>query len=202
MADILGVTPQTIRKYAKNGQIPYHTTPSGQLIFTDQDIQQALNHTNNTNTTTPVQEKWALYARSSSGDTTIINNQLNTLKQYCQDKNITHTITDKASGMNEHRKGINKLIKLAKQGEITDIIATRKDRYTTFGYTYLQELFNAYNVSIHYLTENTEQKTIENELMDDFMTITTSFAGRLSQMRSKEAKQALLQKAIQRTEQQ
>ena len=33
MANLLGVTPQTIRKYVNNNEIPYHRQPSGQLFF-------------------------------------------------------------------------------------------------------------------------------------------------------------------------
>ena len=42
MAELLGVTTQTVRKYAKNGDIPHHLSPSGQLFFTDEDVAKIL----------------------------------------------------------------------------------------------------------------------------------------------------------------
>ena len=42
MAELLGVTTQTVRKYAKNGDIPHHLSPSGQLLFTDEDVAKVL----------------------------------------------------------------------------------------------------------------------------------------------------------------
>ena len=42
LAELMGVTPQTIRKYVKNKQIPFHTTPNGQLFFTDKDVAKIL----------------------------------------------------------------------------------------------------------------------------------------------------------------
>lgn len=35
MARLLGVTPQTVMKYVKTGQIPYHKTAKGRLFFTE-----------------------------------------------------------------------------------------------------------------------------------------------------------------------
>lgn len=32
LANLLGVTPQTIRKYVEDDRIPYHKTPSNQLF--------------------------------------------------------------------------------------------------------------------------------------------------------------------------
>lgn len=75
----------------------------------------------------------------------------------------------------------------------------RKDRLTRFGYKYLEELFSAYNVTLHYIEEDKE-KSYEEELMQDFMTILSSFTGRYSAMKSKNAKKAFLEKALNKVE--
>lgn len=191
MAELLGVTPQTVRKYAANNEIPYHTSPSGQLIFTDDDVKQALGEVE------PRIVKTAHYARSSSGDKNAIHNQLTKLEQYYG--NPDYVITDKVSGLNENRKGIHKLIKLAQNGDITDIYMTRKDRLTRFGYKYLESLFTQNGVTIHYMHEGNTQ-SIEQELMDDFMAIIASFSGKYSQLRSQEAKKKLLEQALNEVE--
>lgn len=145
MAELLGVTPQTVRKYAKNGDIPHHLSPSGQLFFTDEDVAKILGDNSGKN------KAWAHYARSSNGDKDAIDEQFNKLSTYYGEPKFT--VSDKASGLNEHRQGIRKLVKLAKDGSITDIAAIRKDRFTRFGYVYLEELFSAYGVTLHYMTE-------------------------------------------------
>ena len=190
LAELMGVTSQTIRKYAIQNKIPYHTTPNGQLFFTEQDVKEILGE--------PVVEKettkvTAHYARSSSGDKQSIDNQFEKLEQYYGTPN--YKISDKASGLNENRKGIKKLIQLAQEKEITDIYMVRKDRLTRFGYTYLEALFNQNNVTLHYMTQQNNQ-TVEQELMDDFMAILASFTGKYSQLRSKEAKKKLLHRAL------
>ena len=42
LSTLLGVTPQTIRAYASDGKIPFHTTPGGQLMFTPADVKKIL----------------------------------------------------------------------------------------------------------------------------------------------------------------
>lgn len=191
MARLLGVTPQTIRKYVKTGQIPYHKTVKGRLFFTENDIQEALGES-------PQSEKKTVhYARSSSGDKKAIENQLSKLKEYYGEPDIT--ISDKASGLNENRKGIKRLINLAQSRDITDIYMVRKDRLTRFGYKYLEALFAQNGVALHSMTSE-NSSTIEQELLDDFMAIIASFSGKYSQLRSQEAKKKLLNKALENVE--
>ena len=191
MANLMGVTPQTIRKYVRNKEIPFHTQPSGQLFFTESDIKEILgDDAQNTDRT------WVFYARSSSGNVDIIESQKNKLAQFYDDIQPNHIITDKASGLNENRKGLSKLIKLAKEGKVTDVAFTRPDRLTRFGYKYLEELFASYNVTLHHM-DDSNTLTIEEELMDDFMAILSSFTGRHMAMKSRRNKRALLEKALQ-----
>lgn len=191
MARLLGVTPQTIRKYVETGQIPYHKTVKGRLFFTENDIQEALGES-------PQSEKKTVhYARSSSGDKKAIENQFSKLKEYYGEPDIT--ISDKASGLNENRKGIKRLINLAQSRDITDIYMVRKDRLTRFGYKYLEALFAQNGVALHSMTSG-NSSTIEQELLDDFMAIIASFSGKYSQLRSQEAKKKLLNKALENVE--
>ena len=73
MAELLGVTPQTVRKYAKKGDIPHHFSPSGQLFFTDEDVAKILGDSSGKD------KAWAHYARSSSGDKNAIDEQCSKL---------------------------------------------------------------------------------------------------------------------------
>ena len=193
MAQIMGCTPQTIRKWVDNGKIPYHKNPAGQLIFTDDDIKQALGDTDTTNETNG--SAWAYYLRSSQGETSALNNQETLLRsQYPQPKYI---IKDRASGLNENRKGLNRLITLAKNHEITDIAITNKDRLTRFGYKYLEELFKQNGIKLHYI-QTKQTKDAADELMDDFMALIASFSGRFYQQRNKANTKKLLDTAAAR----
>ena len=191
MSNIMGCTPQTIRKWCRDGKIPYHTNPGGQLIFTEADIKEALGEQNNA--TTPLKpQNWAYYLRSSQGLTNLLNNQKAKLETiYPAPKYI---IKDRASGLNENRSGLNRLLKLAENGDITDVAITTQDRLTRFGYKYIERYLNHLGVTIHYISKGREQNEYE-ELMSDFMALVTSFAGRYYSQRNKQNSKRLLELA-------
>ena len=187
MAEIMGVSYATIRKWVKNEQIPYHKTPGGQVFFTPEDIKSALGDTYSGR-----EEIWYYYTRSSQGRTSSLQHQEELLKTaYPEPRKV---IKDRASGLNENRKGLLKLMSLAQQRKLTDIAITTQDRLTRFGYKYLEAYFQAYDVNIHCLNK-TERENAEAELMADFMALIASFSGRFYQQRNKQNMKRLVQAA-------
>ena len=185
LSTLLGVTPQTIRAYASDGRIPFHTTPGGQLMFTPADVKKILG-----DQPQPATEKWAYYLRSTAGRKTAFENQENLLRgNYPEPIKI---YKDSASGLNEQRKSLLKLIEDTQSGKITDIAVTTKDRLTRFGSKYLELLFTQNNVTIHYLS-TAKEDSIEQELMSDFMALIASFSGKFYRMRGKENQRKLLE---------
>lgn len=188
-AKLLNISPSTLRNYTNQGKINSTPNPAGQRTYTQKDLDEFLIKNNQAPITPP--EITAHYARSSKGDKNSITEQLNTLTTNYGEPNII--ITDRGSGLNENRPGLNKLIKLAKQGKITHINFTYKDRLTRFGYTYLESLFKSYNVTISPLHESVKYSA-EEELLHDFMSLIASFSGKFYQLRSRENQKALLTK--------
>lgn len=196
-AEILCVTPQTIRKYHKQGKIQGYPTPGGQTIYKLQEIKELLGETQNTQKeNTP--EKTAHYLRASDGSQA----RLKTQEKQLEEKYGTpdYLIKDKASGLNENRKGLKRLIKLAQEQEITTIRITQKDRLTRFGYSYLEELFAAYDVKI-VIAFDKEDKSLAEELMQDFMSLIASFAGKFYRLRGYQQQKELLVQAEKNIEQ-
>lgn len=187
LSEAMGVTPQTIHKWLKAGKIPSHKTPTGRSFFTDEDYTTIVQPTR--------KQSWAHYARSSCGSKTALNNQLSTLEKTYGTP--THTIKDSASGLNENRKGLQKLLDLAKNHEITDIAITSEDRLTRFGYEYLKRYLEDNNVTIHVHGEKSE-KAPEQELIDDFMALLASFSGRYYHLRSKENEKKFMEDVTKR----
>jgi len=92
-------------------------------------------------------------------------------------------IKDIASGLKEDRKGLRKLIDLARRKQIDAVIVAYKDRLTRFRFAYLEELFKAYGVKV-VVAFNEEPKDYMQELIEDLIEIVTSFAGRIYSKRS------------------
>lgn len=187
IARLMGVTNQSVWKWVKEDKVPYHRRPTGRIYFNEKDISIILGHEDSRD-----DEIWAYYARSSSGDKGMINNQFNELSGNYHEP--VYMISDNASGLNENRKGINRLLRLADNKQITDIAITHKDRLTRFGYTYLKGLFTSKGVTIHILHEN-KNSSKEQELLDDFMRLLSSYAGKYYHLRGTQAQERLLGKA-------
>ena len=144
-------------------------------------------HTSET-THTP---KHVFYARSSKGDRRAIQAQLDELEHTYGTPERTYT--DSGSGLNENRRGLAQLIKDAQKHRYDTLYITYPDRLTRFGYTYLQELFNQNNITV--ISLHSKSFSAEEELMQDFMSLIASFAGRFYRLRSKENQKKLLKAA-------
>ena len=99
-------------------------------------------------------------------------------------------VTDVASGLNEDRRGLRKLIEMAKRKEVRAIVIAYRDRLTRFGFEYLKILFSVLGVDV-YVASQEEPKDYVQELVEDFVEIVTSFASRIYGKRSKRYKEVV-----------
>lgn len=193
-AEFLRLTPQTIRKYRLEGKITGYKTPGGQHIYKKEDL---INFLNEQQPQSQSQQKriLAFYIRSSDGDNVKMNEQIKQLtEKYGEPDKI---YKDKASGLNEKRKGLQKLIKDAQTHDVTEIRFTQKDRLTRFGYEYLELFFKDKGVTIGPAFDKPD-KTLQEELMQDFMSLIASFSGKFYRIRGYEQKKQLLNDAKKR----
>ncbi len=70
-------------------------------------------------------------------------------------------------------------MKMEEDREITDIVIRYKDRLTRFGFEYLNLFFKSHNVTIHILDDRKADRNIQEELVDDLMSIIASFSGKM-----------------------
>ncbi len=138
----------------------------------------------------------AIHARVSShkqkkrGD---LNSQINALKIICKREGlkVSKVYTDLGSGLNSNRKALWRLIRDAKKGVFNIVVVNFKDRLTRFGFRYLEEYLNEFNVKIK-VVNKLENKALETELVEDLVSIIQSFSGRLYGLRSHENKKIAL----------
>ena len=185
--ELLGVSTKTIQNWDKAGIISVVRTPGGRRRIPLSEIERIRGDSSSQ------KKKLAIYARVSSneqkqkGD---LERQINFVKEnLAEEFLLVDTLFDFGSGLNDKRKGLHQLMKLAKENEITDIAIRSKDRLTRFGYGYLEEYFNSHGVTIHVLDQEKETKTVQEELADDLISIITSSSGKLYGLRSKKHKE-------------
>ena len=85
---------------------------------------------------------------------------------------IKEQIEDVKSGMSfGDRKGFVKLLKKVMNYEIKNVIIEHKDRLVRFGFELIQMLFNKYGTNIIVISDDETNKTYEQELTDDLLSI-------------------------------
>lgn len=195
-ADYLGISYQTLYTYARQGKIQYTTTPAGQRIYTRQQLNQTRKTQNTDQTTHDKPQYLAFYLRDSQGNQDRINRQKQKLIQAYGTPDKTYQ--DKASGLNENRKGLTRLLNDARAGKINTIAITAKDRLTRFGYSYLERLIDEYGCDIIILDDAKQEKTAYDELIQDFMSLIASFSGKYYKLRGIKHEKMLLELADKR----
>lgn len=191
-AQRLGIHVSTLQRWDREGKVRVVRTVGGKRRIPASEIERLLG-------TVETQDSHALaiYGRVSSyeqkarGD---LSRQVTHIREEMASRgwrNIVE-ITDVASGLSDKRPGLLRLMEIARSGEITDIAVTYKDRLTRFGFGYLENFFSGYGVSIHLVDGEDDKKSLQGELVDDLISIVTSFSGRLYGLRSHSKAQALM----------
>ncbi len=186
-AEILGVSTATLRAYIDTGKISGVRTLGGHRRVPEGELRRILNQPNQPPT------KAVIYARVSSRKQQQAGNldrQVERLQAFAHDQRIDvmAVVTDVASGLNENRKGLNRVLRLAREGTISQIVIEFRDRLSRFGYQYLAAYFALAGVTLRVTEDTTDQPTEESdlnkELMEDLVAIIYSFSGKLYGRRS------------------
>lgn len=190
-ARILGVSPQTVRNYCASGRINYETSITGQRIFDELYIRSLVDDKNHDNADQPTVIYF--YVRSSGGNDASMETQEDILRSvYGQPAKI---FKDKASGLNENRKGIASLISHMKEnqneGVSTIVCVTNKDRLTRFGFKYFETIADLTHSEIRVIDSDETKEPLEI-LMQDFMSLLASFAGKFYRLRGWEHRKKFL----------
>jgi len=180
---ILGVTVKTLQRWDKQGIIKCIRTAGGKRRVPESEIRRILGLTEN--------RKIIGYARvSSHTQKDDLERQMEMIKKYARDMGLEiEILKDIGSGLNENRKGFRKLIEMVKNKEVSKVIIAYPDRLTRFGFKTLEFFFNSYGTEIVIL--NKDEKTPQEELVEDLITIISHFAGRLYGMRSHKYKKVM-----------
>ncbi len=104
---------------------------------------------------------------------------------------------DRGSGLRESRRGLDRLLDDAAEGRFTVVRVVWRDRLARFGVAWIERYLSVCGVSVEAVHQRGDKSLLE-ELMDDFMALLASFSGRVYQLRSKENQQRLLDAARER----
>ena len=170
----IGVSYRTAWRWFKAGKLTGFQADTGTIIVTDPTPEKA-------HVVAPCQV--AIYTRVSAAENKAnLEGQAHRLQDYCAAKGyqVVAVVKEIGSGVNDARP---KLLKLLTTPTITLIVVEHKDRLTRFGFNYIEQLLKLQDrrIEVVNLAENGKE-----DLVQDFVSIVTSFWARLyGQRRSK-----------------
>lgn len=155
----LGVCVKTIHRWDESGKIHCLRTIGGHRRIPISEVNRLLGtmHRNLISGQLP-QGRVAIYARVSGhrqktdGD---LDRQLRTLTKECrkQYESSPLVFTDIGSGLNMKRRGLRRLLRVAKSGVIRTLIVTHRDRLARFGLELIERILEDYNVFLKNLDQ-------------------------------------------------
>jgi len=168
----LGVSYRTVWRLYKAGKLSAYCLPTGTIIVRDEN-------------TLILPNKVCIYARvSSSENKNNLEQQSKRLQEYAIAKGyqIHKVVKEIGSGINDNRK---QLLKLLRNKDYKIIIIEHKDRLTRFGFNFLLLLAEEQGKSIEIVNEAIDEKS---DLVQDFISIITSFCARIYGLRRSKRK--------------
>lgn len=165
---LTGQNYRTVLRHYKVGLIEGFTNEFGRTYLKNPKFKERIDNTNN--------NKVILYARvSSSTNKASLDGQIERMKNYASAKGyeIVGEYKEIASGLNDNRKILNQILN---KNDYSILLVEHKDRLTRFGFNYLYLLLDKLGIKVEVInhTENKNQ-----EIIDDFVSIITSFCGKI-----------------------
>ncbi len=176
--DLYGIHRNTLLKWEAKGLLSPVKTPGGQRRYKKTDIEKLLGLLQEEKISEP---KAILYARvSTKKQERYLQNQIERLKSYAErEKWKYEIISEIASGVNENRRGLRKLLNQVKQGKVEKVVIEYPDRLARFGYEYLKFFFEGFGVELIVINGEQHEEDRTKELADDLIAIVTSFAAKV-----------------------
>lgn len=189
VASILGVTPQTLRQWDANGYfVPSQRRGNGYRYYTKEQVEQFAEQFNTIKNKNRINIGYCRVSTNKQKDDLV--RQVENVELYLKSlKTPYQIIKDIGSGINYNKKGLSELLELICKNKVDTVYVLYKDRLVRFGFEILQKVAELHNTQIVVL--DNEDKTKEQELVEDLMQIITVFSCRLHGKRASKTKQLM-----------
>lgn len=167
---ILGITQQTLWNYAKSGKVKIKSKLSRSYYDYDDDSVYALIGQKKEKK----DKKIISYARvSTQNQKRQLVEQNQRIYDSCVSRGLTldQQFSDIKTGMSADRKQFQEVLQLIIRGEVELLVLENKDRLVRFGYEILEQMFKYFGCKILVLNDILENKTYEQELTEDLISI-------------------------------
>ena len=175
-----GLSISTLRNWDRDNKLkPIYKADSGYRYYSEEQLSKILNRKID-------KEKINIgYVRvSTRKQKDDLERQYELMELYLtQQGKKFKIISDIGSGINYNKNGLRELLKLITTNEINNLYLMNKDRLLRFGYELVKELCDIHNVKIEIINQS-ENKTDEEEMIDDILNIIHVFSCKMNGKRS------------------
>lgn len=172
--NLLNITRPTLCKYLKEGYIKGTILPNGQYNYDEDSVYAFIGQRKERKN-----KKIISYSRvSTQNQKTQLKEQTQRIYESCISRGITldEQIEDIKSGMSFDRKGFQKLCEMVIRNEVELIVIENKDRLMRFGYESFEGFFRYFGTKILVLSDEIQNKSYEQELSEDLISIIHYFS--------------------------
>ncbi len=169
---LLGVTHRTLYNYDEQGKLKFQRSESGRRILFRQDLLNYLDEKGLLLDDTTKEKHDYIYARVSSHKQAIsgdLDRQVLFLVEHVSHLQKPIILKEVGSGFHDKRPKLLQLLEDVMNGKVNNVYITDKDRLTPFGYSYLEKVFQHYDVGIMIVTDIKRTKSMEQELEEDWI---------------------------------
>jgi len=157
----LGVHPNTLRRWEKQGKIRAIRSPGGNRMYDLASFGAG--------------GRRIIYARvSSRSQQPDLEKQIQYLRSRYPDYEL---VQDIGGGLNFKRKGFTALLDDILSGNVAEVVVAHKDRLCRFGFDFVESVASKFNVRIVVLNESALSP--QEELVQDILSIIHTFSCRL-----------------------
>ena len=185
---MIGKQTRTVQSYCIKGDINSIIIPSGKRIISRDEVIKYLRSSNllyeDDNKIDLIYARVSTNEQKNRGD---LDRQIDYIIREIIAKNPKNlkVFSEVGSGLNDNRTELKKLLDMVMNDEIDRIFILYKDRLTRFGFNYLEQICNKFGTKIIVISEEIQEKSIQEELAEDIISIIHSFSGKLYGMRNK-----------------
>lgn len=109
-----------------------------------------------------------------------LERQINFMKEKYPDYEI---IKDIGSGLNFKRRGLNKIIEIAINGELEELLITYKDRLCRIGFELIENIIKKYSNGKITIVNKSEEETPTEEVTKDIISIMNIYVAKINGLR-------------------
>ena len=180
VADLFQVSTKTIQKWDNKGILKFERSPTNRRVLPKETLIEYLKSKNMFYEDESLSKRDVIYARVSTygqqkqGD---LDRQVDYILSNRADLKNVLIFKEVKSIFDSKRKKLLKLIDMVLNDEVNRIFITYKERLTRFGFEYIETICNHHNVEIVVMQSEQDNKSVEQELVEDINSLLTTLKG-------------------------